>query len=69
MIMPDRIRVYVTELCVMLGLTTGFASYLPTVNMLLDSLLKIISIIAAVTVVIINIPKVQKVLVKYFKKK
>lgn len=69
MIMPDRVRVYVTELCVTLGLTTGLASYLPTINMLLDSLLKIISIVAAVTVVIINMPKVQKVISKYLKKR
>jgi choline-glycine betaine transporter len=65
--MPERIRIYMTELCVTLGLTTGLASYLSEVNLMLDTLLKLISIVSVSTIVIINYDKALNRIKKFLK--
>lgn len=69
MSMPDKARIFLTEICLTLGITTGLASYLPTINMVLDAIFTTVSIVAGMTVIIINIPKVESTIKKYLKRK
>ena len=65
--MPNRIQEPITELLIMFWVSLGIAKYIPTINMYLDLLFTVLSIVSAIGILIINYDKIVKRVKKFLK--
>ena len=66
--MPQRIQILLTECCFFIASLTGLLSYMPDLVMILDIILKLISIASFTFLIIINWDKAIKRIKKFFDK-